>query len=221
MNRRAAQSQLVAVVTEVLEPSGQVTQSLGFTEVIWEWTAGLGPDHRGCGVAGETGSLSRPRALGPEDQVLPHQAADRAGNSTPVSPEEGKLSRWAPWERAPKLKQQPPKQKMQRKKGMWHTSRSSKGLYQLGCPATVRAPGGDGEAGQQGTAHSQGPHSYALLKSLCDFKPGVGNGRGGKTIAEEAAGTTRRQREGVADRHQGGRQTAQQCPGFRLEDYDG
>lgn len=137
-------------MTEVLGPSGQMTQSPGASG------GGVGvdsgPGARPQEAAGWQGDRLpiRPGPWNLKTRALPHQAADRAGNSTSVSPEEGQALQVGSMGTGAQVKAAAPKQQMQRNKRHVAHFQLSEGLDQLGCLATVRALGGDGEAGGRG-----------------------------------------------------------------------
>lgn len=137
-------------MTEVLGPSGQVTQSPGASG------GGVGvdsgPGARPQEAAGWQGDRLpiRPGPWNLKTRALPHEAADRAGNSTSVSPEEGQALQVGSTGTGAQVKAAAPKQQMQRNKRHVAHFQLSEGLDQLGCLATVRALGGDGEAGGRG-----------------------------------------------------------------------
>ena len=111
-----------------------------------------GPGARPQEAAGWQGDRLpiRPGPWNLKTRALPHEAADRAGNSTSVSPEEGQALQVGSTGTGAQVKAAAPKQQMQRNKRHVAHFQLSEGLDQLGCLATVRALGGDGEAGGRG-----------------------------------------------------------------------
>lgn len=162
----------------------------------------------------------RPGPWSLKTRVLPHQAADRAGNSTSVSPEEGQALQVGSMGTGAQVKAATPKQQMQRKKRHVAHFPLSKGLYQLGCPATVRAPGGDGEAGGSGGQLTPKGHTVRLCYRRASVISSLGWGmaEGGRNPIAERRLQARpggREKESQTGTREEGSGT-QQCPGFRL-----
>ena len=79
-----------------------------------------------------------------------------------MSPEEGQALQVSSTGMDAQVKAAAPKQQMQRKKRHAAHFRLSEGLDQLGCPATMRAPSGDGEAGGSGGQLTPKGHTVRL-----------------------------------------------------------